>query len=55
MMEFGFGKGFCEDISYVISCRYVCDRYLRILNSFTDEVVANIDMFDACIELVVFG
>jgi len=37
-----------EDISHIVVCRYILHRYHPIFNSFTNEVIMNVDVFDPC-------
>jgi hypothetical protein len=53
-LNFAFASGFCKIVGRVIVCGYIIDRYFLVFYCFTNEMVSNIDMFHACMELVVF-
>ena len=53
--EFCFCKQLGKDVGNVVSGRNVSDCDFSVFNHFTNEVVAHVNVFCACVKFVIYG
>jgi len=54
-LELGFSERLGEYIGHVILGRNILDSEFLVLDGFSDEMIADVDMFSASVEFVVLG